>query len=68
MIYKNENLYPKASQIASILKKMQANISVLHLTPTEHVVDGEDKYLLSHLANGRFVIKPNITKQVFRAL
>lgn len=65
MIYKNENQYPKASQIASILKKMQANISVLHLTPTEHVVDGEDKYLLSHLANGRFVIKPNITKQGF---
>ena len=65
MIYDNDNTYPNASQIPSLLKKIQDQTSVLHLMPTEHVVDGDDKYLLSHLANGRFVIKPNITQQGF---
>ena len=65
MIYDNDKTYPNASQIPYLLKKIQDQTSVLHLMPTEHVVDGDDKYLLSHLANGRFVIKPNITQQGF---
>ena len=64
MIYATRyNELPNAIQVRSILKKIQNQVPVKHLMPTERVVDGEDKYLLTHLANGRFVIKPNITKQ-----
>lgn len=65
MIYKRDKYdeLPDAFQVRSLLKKIQDITPVKHLMPTERVVDGEDKYLLTHLANGRFVIKPNITKQ-----
>ena len=65
MIYHNKdiNILPDAIQVRTLLNKMQDQTPVKHLMPTECVVDGDNKYLLTHLANGRFVIEPNITQQ-----
>lgn len=65
MIYhnKDKNILPDAIQVRTLLNKMQDQTPVKHLMPTERVVDGDNKYFLTHLANGRFIIKPNITQQ-----
>lgn len=65
MIYQNKDksILPDAIQVRTLLNKMQDQTPVKHLMPTERVVDGDNNYLLTHLANGRFVIKPNITQQ-----
>lgn len=65
MIYHNKdiNILPNAIQVRTLLNKMQDQTPVKHLMPTERVVDGDSKNFLTHLANGRFVIKPNITQQ-----
>lgn len=65
MIYQNKDksILPDAIQVRTLLNKMQDQTPVKHLMPTERVVDGDNKYFLTHLANGRFIIKPNITQQ-----
>ena len=65
MIYHNKDIkiLPDAIQVRTLLNKMQDQTPVKHLMPTERVVDGDNKYFLTHLANGRFIIKSNITQQ-----
>lgn len=64
MIYKSElDKLPDAFQVRALLKKIQDAAPVRHLLPTEHVIDGEDTYILTRLTNGQYVVKPNITKQ-----
>lgn len=70
MIYKRDKYdeLPDAFQVRSLLKKIQDITPVKHLMPTERVVDGEDKYLLTHLANGRFDEKQKqVVKENFHA-
>lgn len=65
MIYYNSNLnsLPDALQLRTLLTSIQNRMPVQHLMPTERVMDDESKYILTHLSNGCFSLKPNITHQ-----
>lgn len=36
---------------------------VMHLSPSERIIDGDNGYVLSKQINGKLLLKPNITKQ-----
>lgn len=65
MIYYNSdfNSLPDALQLRPLLSSIQNKVPVRHLMPTERVVEDESKYILTHLSNGCFSLKPNITHQ-----
>ena len=65
MIFQNPELekLPDSKVMGRILAMMQDKVSVQHLMPFEKMVADEDTYILTRLSNGRFSIKPNITRQ-----
>lgn len=65
MIYHNSNIgqLPDSKEMGRFLSMMQDKIPVQHLMGFEKMVGDEAAYILTRLSNGRFSIKPNITRQ-----
>lgn len=65
MIFQNSDKekLPDSKEMGRILSMMQDKVPVQHLMPFEKMIGDEDAYILTRLSNGRFSIKPNITRQ-----
>jgi len=49
--------------VQTILREAQRRFPVMHLSPFDRVVNGDNGYIMSRQIDGTYSLKPNITKQ-----
>lgn len=51
------------TDVQNIYQDALKRFPVMHLSPSERIVDGDNGYVMSKQINGKLLLKPNITKQ-----
>ncbi len=49
--------------VHNILREAKKKFPVMHLSPLDRIVNGDDEYIMSRQMDGSYSLKPNITKQ-----